>query len=152
MPDTSVPAAATGLPASTRKKIEAALERSIAALDLLDPDPDLEQGGDDEPDQDEEPSLGATHALDQGDAWRAPTALGIDLEFDGETAPSADSEPSLGSPEHSRQIHWAQGGRDDREDDDEREWDPAESGVGDVDGLIEQFPDKRGPYGERVPP
>jgi hypothetical protein len=52
------------LPASTRKKIEAALERLIAALDALDPDPDLEEddpaGGDvvDEP-HDEEDDAGA---------------------------------------------------------------------------------------------
>jgi hypothetical protein len=32
------------------------------------------------------------------------------------------------------------------------EWDAIERGVGDVDGLIEQFPNKRGPYGERVLP
>jgi hypothetical protein len=140
------------LPASTRKKIEAALERLIAALDALDPDPDLEEGGDDEPDQDAEASLSATNAVNQEQAWSSGWFQGSDLEFDGETAPSADSEPSLGSPEHCPQVHWAQGGRDDREDDDEREWDPAESGVGDVDGLIEQFPNRRGPYGERVLP
>jgi hypothetical protein len=146
------------LPSSTRKKIEAALEKLIEILDLTDPDPDLEEDdppestGDDEPDQDEETSLGATQALDQGNAWRAPMVLGTDLELDGETAPSADSEPSLGSPERCPPVHWAQGGRDDREDDDQREWDPAESGVGDVDGMIEQFPNTRGPYGERVLP
>ncbi len=139
------------LPAWARQDIEDAIDRLIAVLDSADPDPDIEEddpaGGDvvDEP-HDEveegnaEPSLGATHAADQDIAWAGAHGWcrGEDLEFDGETAPSADSEPSLGSPERCPQVHWAQGGSDDREHDDEREWDPAEDGIGDYDGLAEQ--------------
>lgn len=267
------------LPASTRKKIERTLDKLIALLDACGPDPDFEESDPAEPVGDDEPSLGATEALNQERAWRTPVAPGIDLEFDGdtcpdvdkepdadgepwlsgcpmdggqdlehdpaddepllgatsalnqehawrapnvgcyvdiefdgETAPSADAEPSLGSPnpawlyhtievsspatsqehwaegttddhesddsddepslgsrdkeidqrcwnqgfdddreldtsdaepslgalEQVNQVRWAQGTRDDREDDDEREWDQAEDGIGDCDGLIEQ--------------
>ena len=45
----------------------------------------------------------------------------------------SDGEPSLGSLDHNhRQEHWAAGDRRDREQD------PAESGIGDLDGLLEQ--------------
>ncbi|MGB7698871.1 MAG: hypothetical protein WBL57_06095 [Methylovirgula sp.] len=192
------------LSASTREKIETALDKLIALLDAIDPDPDFEpwlagaanDGGQDlegDPSE-EEPSLGATEALNQDSAWRAAVALGIDLEFDADTCPDADREPSLGSPEYlglrshanqedwagSRggddrefdtaddepslaapertgcQISWARGADDDceaehdgREPDEDREWDEAEHGIGDMDGAMEQFGIPGG-LGERV--
>ena len=110
------------LPASTRQKIETALDKLIALLDAVDPDPDLEEDDPAEASGDEEPSSGATAALNQDRAWRAPMAFGTDLEFDGDTRPDADREPSLGSPEylglrsHANQEDWARSrGGDDRE-------------------------------------
>jgi hypothetical protein len=79
-----------------------------------------------------------------------------DLEFDGDTVPDADGEPSLGSLMDGDQIGWARGADRDCEDendgreDDELEDDPAEGGIGDTDGMLEQFPNSRGSYGERV--
>jgi len=252
------------LPSSTRKKIEAALDRLIAALDLLDLDPDLEEDDPAEGTGDEEASLGATHAMNQNRAWRASIALGTDLEFDGDTCPDADKEPDadwepwlagypndggqdleldpaedepslgatvamnqdhawraatvgwswyvdaefdgdtcadadrepgLGAPEfigygcNVDQTWWGYGCRDDREQDEDSEpslgslmrdagqlgWaggcsddredehdgcepdeglesDPAEAGIGDEDGMLEQFPDVRGGLGQRVLP
>jgi hypothetical protein len=120
---------------------------------------DLEHEGEDEA------SLGATHAVNQEQAWRADGWFrGSDLEFDGETAPSADAEPSLGAPEQMHalccnQQRWTQGRRDDREDehdgcepDEDFEMDDAERGIGDDDGMLEQFPGLRGGLGERVLP
>lgn len=87
------------LSSSTRKKIERALDKLIALLDACDPDPDLEPslgsnpyGSLDQEDDscDNEPSLGATTALNQEKAWRVG---GNDLEFDGDTCPDADKEP-----------------------------------------------------------
>jgi hypothetical protein len=43
MPNTPVPAAATGLPKFDRAKVEKAIESLILLLDLTDPDPDLEE-------------------------------------------------------------------------------------------------------------
>jgi hypothetical protein len=94
-----VPAAATGLPASIRKKIETALDRLIDVLDSLDPDPDLEPSIGSNPygsmDQegdtsDDEPVLGATEAVNHDRAWQLG---GDDLEFDGDTCADADKEP-----------------------------------------------------------
>jgi hypothetical protein len=157
------------VPRYRRKKIEDAIEKLIDMLDRVEPDPDLEPslgspgcyapinqefwaaGSNDdreedderEPPEDDEPSLGATHSIDQKLAWAGGRSWcgESDLEFDGETAPSADSEPSLGSCELSNQERWAKGGSDDREEDDEREWDPAEDGIGDKDGAKEQYGD-----------
>ena len=66
-------------------------------------------------------------------------ATEVDTEAD-----TADDEPSLGASEHyhpGNQSFWACSGSDDREDDagDNREHDEAESGIGDADGLREQF-------------
>lgn len=49
MPNTPVPAAATGLPKFNREKVEKAIEKLILLLDLTDPDPDLEESNDNEP-------------------------------------------------------------------------------------------------------
>lgn len=104
------------LPASTRKKLEIALDSLVAILDAIDGDPDFEESDPAEPVGDDEPSLGSTTAVNQDMAWRAPFALGTDLEFDGETAPSADAEPSLGSlSANDDQTSWGAGARDDRE-------------------------------------
>lgn len=50
------------------------------------------------------------------------------------TEPDPDLEPSLGSlgEHHPDQTRWAAGGQRDLEQD------PAESGIGDLDGLLEQ--------------
>ncbi|WP_375048828.1 hypothetical protein [Bradyrhizobium sp. 8-10B] len=42
-----------------------------------------------------------------------------------------DDEPDLGSLDGALQTHWAEGGTDDREDDND-------SGIADLDGLLEQ--------------
>lgn len=136
-----------------RIKIENAIEKLIDMLDRAEPDPDLEpslgssewqgwnSGADQtlwaygnkddredehdgcEPPDDDEPSLGATHSLNQKLAWAGGRGwnAGDDLEFDGETRPSADDEPSVGASSCGNQLHWAQGNRDDRELEDERE-------------------------------
>lgn len=53
-------------------------------------------------------------------------------EHDGRE-PDVDEEPSLGSLDHNHtQERWAAGGRRDLEED------HAESGIGDLDGLLEQ--------------
>jgi hypothetical protein len=253
----------TKLPAATREKIDTALDKLIALLDAIDGDPDLEESDPREPVGDDEPSLGATEALNQERAWRAAVAPGTDLEFDGDTCPDADKEPDtdgepwlagcpmdggqdleldpadeepslgassainqekawrapnvgwscyvdaefdgdtcpdadrepdLGSPEylgltshvdqedwarsrgsddreldtaddepslasferHDSQISWSIGSDDDceaehdgREPDEDREWDEAEQGIGDMDGAMEQY-GIRGGLGERV--
>ncbi|MGY3358850.1 hypothetical protein ACVWZK_005513 [Bradyrhizobium sp. GM0.4] len=56
------------------------------------------------------------------------------LAFLDRTEPDPDLEPSLGSlgEHHTDQTRWAAGDRR------ELEQDPAESGVGDLDGLLEQ--------------
>lgn len=58
-------------------------------------------------------------------AWAR--GLDEDCELD-----DSDREPSLGSLNIGDQTKWAKGARDDREDDDEREYDPAEHGIGDT--------------------
>ncbi|MCK1671231.1 hypothetical protein [Bradyrhizobium sp. 150] len=56
------------------------------------------------------------------------------LAFLDSTEPDPDLEPSLGSlgEHHTDQTRWAAGDRR------ELEQDPAESGIGDLDGLLEQ--------------
>jgi hypothetical protein len=102
-----------------------------------------------EPDSDLEPSFGGTSVMyreAEADECEPPE----DEELSGE-----ENEPSLASPENrpapgpdlerrytdrSRglsQARWAQGGMDEREDDDEREPNQ-DTGIGDLDGLIEQ--------------
>lgn len=128
-----------------RESVAAAIEELIAALDLLDGDPDLEDddpgGGDvlNEPhdalDEDgAEPSLGATHSVSQ--LWWSRSGQ-QDLEDTNEDGgdindacqlDESDLEPSLGAPENpgGDQAHWAQGDRsDDAEGTDGMEDDPA---------------------------
>ena len=128
------------LPASTRKKIERTLDKLISLLDALDGDPDLEPSlgynpygsmDQESDDADNEPSLGATHAPNQEQAWRARLVLGTDLEFDGDTRADADKEPDAdGEP-------WLSGCPSEGGDD--REMDEAERGIGGGDGAMEQY-------------
>jgi hypothetical protein len=92
-------------------------------------------------DADNEPSLGATHAPNQEQAWRAPLVLGTDLEFDGETSADADKEPDSDKEPWLAGYPWDGG--------DDREMDEAERGIGDMDGAMEQW-GVRGGLGERV--
>lgn len=84
-----------------------------------------------EPGGDDEPTLGATTAINQEHAWRANADAWGSCD---------EAEPSLGWTGHGRGHHeMALRGYDhDREHDDERELDPAEDGIGDMDGFIEQ--------------
>ncbi|WP_375309065.1 hypothetical protein WHZ77_17395 [Bradyrhizobium sp. A5] len=110
--------------ARLRKEASAEITRLIAFLDASDPYVmnELEEQVDDGPVDDNE--------LEQN--------IGPDdLELD-----NSDLEPSLGScdgwgGDPANQEHWARGSRLDLEDEhDGRE--PDESGVGDLDGLLEQ--------------
>jgi hypothetical protein len=114
---------------------------------------DAEFDGDTCPDADREPALGSpeflgfnSHVNQEG--W----GLGgsHDRELD-----TSDDEPSLGSRSDT-QTNWAGGSDDDceaehdgREPDEDREWDEAEQGIGDMDGAMEQY-GIRGGLGERV--
>jgi hypothetical protein len=83
--------------------------------------------------EDDEPSLGSFERMtDQTNAWQQRSLYGcpaVDGEHD-----RADDEPSLGSLDHNHsQSRWAAGGRRDMEED------LAESGIADLDGLLEQI-------------
>lgn len=110
-----------------RPKLEAAVEALLEILDQLDGDTDLEDGADDEP------ALGSTEDGRLGQTrW---TNSGTD---DLEQEPEHD-EPSLGSPGlrfgSENQELWAQGTTDDCEEQHDREADPAEHGICDLDAL-----------------
>jgi hypothetical protein len=65
-------------------------------------------------------------------AWQTTGLCNADVDAELD---KSDDEPSLGAPEPNpidSQEHWERGGSDDREGD------PAESGTGDYDGLLEQ--------------
>ena len=102
----------------TRPMIESEIERLISILDWLDPDPDIEDEGDFEPTEDNEPLYGWTGL---------EAAYGrYCLEYNGQGADElelddADSEPSLGSMETVSQLHWGAFGRNDYEQDCEDE-------------------------------
>ena len=83
-------------------------------------------------DAEAEPSLGSFDRMtDQDKAWRqfaGELCFSVDAEQD-----DADAEPLLGSLDgRTDQTAWAAGDRRDMEQD------PAESGIGDYDGLGEQ--------------
>ena len=116
------------LTSDQRKAIGAEIERLIAVLDIADGDPDLEETGDREPSlgsyygaepdleldpSDDEPSLGSfDRMLDQTKWCSSAFVNGVDLEVD-----RSDDEPSLGAPiGGGDQRHWAQGDRQDREE------------------------------------
>lgn len=58
-----------------RAVLEAAVEALLAVLDLIEPDPDLEDGGDAEPDADGEPWL-AGYGIGDDDREHDPAELG----------------------------------------------------------------------------
>lgn len=89
---------------SLRRRLEAAIERMIDVLDQLDLDPDLE------PDNEDEPSLGA-----------------LETEMPRSTGWMAERN------RYGSQTGWSRGGSNDYEDD------PAEMGLGDAGGLAEQL-------------
>ena len=85
-PASTVPASGAAVfspetpPSSQRELLERAIENLIAFLDVIDPDPDLEDGGDAEPDEDGEPSLASTASINQqhwalSSCWRKLAAL-----------------------------------------------------------------------------
>jgi hypothetical protein len=98
-------------------------------LDLLDADPELEDGGDDELTGDEEPTLGAGTGMQQGHAWNVRT------DESGEDEPSlgwcgvGQGCPGLALPGYAddRELVNEDGGGDD-------------NGIGDMDGAYEQWP------------
>jgi hypothetical protein len=115
-----------------RNEAREEIDRLIRFLD--DTDNHMEREPDDEGDDAEtEPSLGSfDRMIDQSRAWRQQAGelcYSVDAEQD-----DADNEPSLGSvgDHHINQERWAAGSRRDLEQDD------SESGIGDVDGLLEQ--------------
>lgn len=109
-----------------KDRLRLAIEALVDVLDSIEPDPDVENNGDEhEPGEDEEPSLGAAHAPDQERAWRGTTCNEIDLEFEGDGVAECDLEPShgsLGSYSTVRsQTEWARGPYDERGTADEAE-------------------------------
>ena len=121
-----------------RRRIAAAIEAMINALDAIE-DPDAEGQVDDGPidddelegpEVDDEPSLGATEHINQNLAWR--------VTFEQAFLP--DGEPSLGSLDRIDQTKWASGGTDDREDEhDGREPDvDDEPSLGSLDRKMDQ--------------
>ena len=111
-----------------RDRLKQAVEALIDVLDGLEPDPDLEDGGDDELTGDEEPTLGATTGMHQGHAWKVPTD-----EAD-------EGEPSLGWVGEGRGFHGMAlpGYADDLEEQHDREGELTDdNGIGDADGLNE---------------
>lgn len=75
---------------ANRVAIEDMVELGIALLDMIEPDPDLEDNADDEPSLAGAPNPGVV----------------LDAEFD-----ESDQEPALGAPENAGgdQTEWAQG-------------------------------------------
>ena len=103
--------------------------RLVAFLDDLDGDPDLEDDEREIP-EDAEPSLGSFDRMTNQEKSYSVGACDVDAEQD-----TADDEPALGSLDHPSlsQEGWATGDRRDLEQD------GAESGIGDIDGLLEQI-------------
>lgn len=113
-----------------RSRIERAVERLIAALDRLDaPAEDLEEDGS-ERDQDD-PAEEDDPGEDGGDAEPSLGALNCGTTFEV-IARDADGYALATAVRHEDQTRWAWGG------DRDLEGDPAETGIGDTDGLAEQ--------------
>lgn len=114
-----------------RKEARDEIDRLIRFLDESDNHMELEPE-DEADDADAGPSLGSFDRMtDQSKAWRTQSVWSlpaVDAEQD-----TADDEPAFGSlDQHDNQERWAAGDRRDAEQD------PAESGIGDLDGLLEQ--------------
>ncbi|NLS69619.1 hypothetical protein E3H11_11970 [Bradyrhizobium brasilense] len=108
-----------------RREARDEIDRLIRFLD--DTDDHMER----EPDGSDEPWLGWPEGRSGAGAG---TGADDDRELDNsDDEDGRDAEPSLGSLDHnhSQQV-WAAGGRRDLEQD------PAESGIGDLDGMVEQ--------------
>jgi hypothetical protein len=123
-----------------RKEARDEIDRLIRFLDKTDDYVcrELEQeDGNDEPEGHDEPSLGSFDRMtDQDKSWRTfdrnPDLYGYSHGVDNEED-HCDHEPSLGSLDgRDDQAAWAAG------DSRDLEKDPAESGIGDHDGLGEQ--------------
>jgi hypothetical protein len=133
-----------------RKEARAEIDRLIRFLDKTDDYVSRELEDDDDREQlgDDEPPLGSfDRMMDQTKSWQYQAWRGgflcedapVDAEHD-----EADAEPSLGSlDQHDNQEQWANGSASDREHD------GSESGIADLDGLLEQIgsPDWQGPRG-----
>jgi len=73
----------------SRNRLEAQIEALIDLLDLLDDDPDLE------PDNDNEPSLGAPEKMSQSDWYSPISAEACDAELENEHyEDGGDTEPN----------------------------------------------------------
>jgi len=114
-----------------RKEARDEIDRLIRFLDETDNHMELEPE-DEADDADDEPSLGSFDRMtDQSKAWQQRSLWAFPV-VDAEQE-TADDEPALGSlDQHDNQERWAAGDRRDAEQD------PAESGIGDWDGLLEQ--------------
>lgn len=99
-----------------RRAIADRIEADLALLDALCGDADIEQ-----------------------DAGEMPEAEAFNRNLDDE--PSLGSLYGTAAGAHLGQGGWADGGTYDLEEaaDDLPQWDPADSGIGDYDGLIEQM-------------
>jgi hypothetical protein len=112
---------------------EADHEPSLGSLDRAMNQTRWPQGGNDERDDaDDEPSLGSCESH--------PSAPPVTIGRNGPVMVGGN-RPEPWRSFQGDQSGWADGYGDDREEDagDEREQDPAESGIGDYDGVLEQF-------------
>lgn len=121
---------ASALLNGARASLDDAIEKLIAFRDLMDPDPDLEEEPDREPNMgwterearlgkygkvqgdDLEPSLGSVGSytfLGSQDRWAFGTTDEREDEHDG-SEPDVDGEPELGSVNRVDQTWWAIGG------------------------------------------
>ena len=75
-----------------RTLIADAIESLVLLLDEIDGDAEHEQDTDFEGEPDLEPSLGATHSMDQSIAWRPTISETAEHEHDGRE-PDGDDEP-----------------------------------------------------------
>ena len=139
-----------------RQIVEAEIELLIGLLDTLDPDPDLEEGTDQEGDNpDDEPLHGAPEQ--QAGSWKGIDASlgcgdGEELELGwtelearfGRYRAAGENvyEPSLGSSGGINQLKWSKGSTDDgeaehdgREPDDDNEPDLDGEGTGNYVGA-----------------
>jgi hypothetical protein len=129
-----------------RKEARDEIDRLIRFLDETDNHMELEPE-DEGDDAEDEPSLGfLDHMFNQ---TRVCEGGSIDAEDEHDGAePDEDGEPSLGAFEgHDNQrVAWLVGSVNDYE------LDPAESGIADYDGLLEQIgaPDWQGPRGGMI--